>query len=382
MLLRSLLVAIVVGLSPVPHVDGQVRAEPQAGRKATTIDALAAYPGFYHLQGVRVRARLVTDQVGTALLSGQTRMLAVGDAAVAHVEGEVDVAGTFIDVGRLTPDDQRAATHGLADLSQKVLRREWPGQGELPVILVTEVTAAEPLAAPSVRGLALDPARYDGQSVTVSGRFRGRNLFGDQPAAPARSRYDFVIQLADASIWIVGQRPKGQGFDLNVEARVDTGRWLEVQGDVRMARGLVWIEAQTIRAGRPVSETAPAETTAEVAAPQPPPQVIFTTPTAGDVDVAAGVRVRIQFSRDMLPQSFQGNVQAGYDAKEAVERGVVEGTPPTFVANYDQGRRVLELRFSAPFERFRTVVIRLASGIVAFDKQPLAPYELRFTTGG
>lgn len=382
MLLRSLLVAIVVGLSPVPHVDGQVRAEPQAGRKATTIDALAAYPGFYHLQGVRVRARLVTDQVGTALLSGQTRMLAVGDAAVAHVEGEVDVAGTFIDVGRLTPDDQRAATHGLADLSQKVLRREWPGQGELPVILVTEVTAAEPLAAPSVRGLALDPARYDGQSVTVSGRFRGRNLFGDQPAAPARSRYDFVIQLADASIWIVGQRPKGQGFDLNVEARVDTGRWLEVQGDVRMARGLVWIEAQTIRAGRPVSETAPAETTAEVAAPQPPPQVIFTTPTAGDVDVAAGVRVRIQFSRDMLPQSFQGNVHAGYDAKEAVERGVVEGTPPTFVANYDQGRRVLELRFSAPFERFRTVVIRLASGIVAFDKQPLAPYELRFTTGG
>ena len=132
-------------------------------------------------------------------------------------------------------------------MSQKVLQREWPAQGELPVIVVSEVIKAEPLAAPSVRGLALDPLRFDGQSVTVSGRFRGRNLFGDQPAGPGRSKFDFVIQLADSSIWVVGRRPKGQGFDLNVDARVDTGRWLEVQGDVHIGKGLVWIEAIAIR---------------------------------------------------------------------------------------------------------------------------------------
>ena len=360
----------------------QIRAETSSGRKATTLGALTTYAGFYHLQAVRVRAKLVTDQVGTALLSGETRMLAVGDAATAQVTGDVEVTGTFIDVGRLPQDDQRAATHGLAALSQKVLQREWPAQGELLVIVVSEVIKAEPLAAPSVRGLALDPLRFDGQSVTVSGRFRGRNLFGDQPASPGRSKFDFVIQLADSSIWVVGRRPKGQGFDLNVDARVDTGRWLEVQGDVHIGKGLVWIEAIAIRTAKPVSDTAPVETTTEVVPPAPPPQVIFSTPTAGEVDVTADARVRLQFSRDMTPQSFKGNVMAAYDAREAAERGIPPATTPPFVANYDQGRRTLELKFSAPFERFRTVIIRLAPGITAFDSQPLAPYELRFTIGG
>jgi hypothetical protein len=343
---------------------------------------LIAYAGFYHLQPVRVRAKLVTDQVGTALLSGDTRLLALGDPATAQVAGDVEVTGTFIDVGRLAQDDQRAATYGLAALSQKVLQREWPAQGELPVLVVSEVVKAEPLAAPSVRGLALDPLRFDGQSVTVSGRFRGRNLFGDQPAGPGRSKFDFVIQLADASVWVAGRRPKGQGFDLNVDARVDTGRWLEVQGDVHTSKGLVWIEAIAIRTTQAVSDTGPVETTTEVVPPAPPPQVIFSTPTAGEVDVTGDARVRLQFSRDMTPQSFKGNVMAAYDEREAVERGIPPSTTPPFVANYDQGRRTLELKFSGRFERFRTVIIRLTPGITAFDNQPLAPYELRFTVGG
>ena len=69
---------------------------------------------------------------------------------------------------------------------------------------------------------------------------------------------------------------------------------------------------------------------------------------------------------------------AAYDAREAAERGIPPATTPPFVANYDQGRRTLELKFSAPFDRFRTVIIRLAPGITAFDSQPLAPYELAF----
>ncbi len=42
---------------------------------------------------------------------------------------------------------------------------------------------------------------------------------------------------------------------------------------------------------------------------------------------------------------------------------------------------MLELKFSSRFDRFRTVIIRLSPGITAFDNQPLAPYELRFTVG-
>ena len=381
-MLRALLLALVTLAMLAPPAGAQLRAEPSTGRRATTLDALAAYPGFYHLQPVRVRARLVTDQVGTALLSGTTRLLTVGDAAVAQRDGDVEVTGTFIDVGRLTQDDQRVAQFNLVALSQSVLKRDWPGQNELPILAVTEVTVAEPLAAPSVRGLALDPLRFDGQTVTISGRFRGRNLYGDQPAAPGRSKFDFVIQLADASVWVVGRRPRGPGFDLNVEARVDTGRWLEVQGDVRTSKGLVWIESLSIRTTQPVTETAPAETLTEAPIQAPPPQVVFSAPTANEVDVPTSSRVRIQFSRDMQPESFKGQVNARYDAQEADERGIPPTAIPNFTASFDQGRRVLELRFASPLDRFRTVVISLGSGILAFDKQPLAPYELRFTTGG
>ena len=380
--MRRALVAILAVLSLAPSVEAQLRVEPNTARRATTLDALLAYPGFYHLQAVRVRARLVTDQVGTALLFGESRLLTVGDAAVAHREGDVEVTGTFIDVGRLTADDQRAASLGLAALSQRVLQREWPSQGELPVLAVGTVDAAEPLSAPSIRALAMDPARYDGQTVTLTGRFRGRNLFGDQPASPARSKFDFVLQLADASLWVVGRRPQGPGFDLNVEARVDTGRWLEVQGDVRSAKGLVWIEAIAIRPAQPVSDSAPAETEATPVPPAPPPQVIFSAPTADEANVAVDARVRIQFSRDMTPQSFKGNVTAVYDAQQGAERGVPAATPPPFVATYDQGRRVLELRFARPLDPFRRIVVRLSSGITAFDGQPLVAHELSFTTGG
>ena len=379
---RSLLTGLVAVLLATLPVAAQMRAEPSTSRRATTLDALAAYPGFYHLQLVRVRAKLVTDQVGTALLGGQTRLLTVGDAALGQRDGDVEVTGTFIDVGRLTQDDQRVNQYGLAGLSQKVLNREWPGQGELPVLAVTEVVAAEPLAAPSVRGLALDPLRFDGQTVTVTGRFRGRNLSGDQPAAPGRSKFDFVLQLADASVWVVGRRPRGAGFDLNVDARVDTGRWLEVQGDVRTGKGLVWVEAIAIRTTQPISETAPAEAVTEAPVQLPPPQVVFSTPTAGEIDVPGDARVRIQFSRDMVPESFKGQVTARYDTQEAVERGIPPSTTPAFSASYDQGRRVLELKFSGRFDRFRSVIITLGEGIVATDKQPLPPYELRFTVGG
>lgn len=382
MLARTLLAVVVAAVVWPSPAAAQIRAEPSAGRRATTLDALAAYPGFFHLQPVRVRGKLVTDQIGTALLSGQTRMLAVGDAAVAQRDGDVEVTGTFLDVGRLTQDDQRVSQFNLAALSQKVLQRDWPAQGDLLIIAVTDVTQAEPPPAPSLRAITLDPARYDGANVTVAGRFRGRNLYGDQPSAPGRSKYDFVIQLADASMWVVGRRPKGSGFDLNVDARVDTGRWLEVQGDVRTGRGLVWIEAIDIRPSRPVSETAPAETVTEAVVQQPPPQVVFSTPTAGEIDVAADARVRIQFSRDMTPESFKGNVTARYEAQEAVERGIPPGNTPTFTTDYDPGRRVLELKFAGPFDRFRTVIIGLSDGITATDKQPIARYELRFTVGG
>ena len=40
------------------------------------------------------------------------------------------------------------------------------------------------------------------QRVTITGQYSGRNLTGDLPDAPARSRYDFVLRSADAAIWV------------------------------------------------------------------------------------------------------------------------------------------------------------------------------------
>ena len=51
-------------------------------------------------------------------------------------------------------------------------------------------------------------------------------------------------------------------------------------------------------------------------APRPeqrlPAEVIFSAPTQDDTGVAVDALVRFQFSRDMNPDSFAGNVRAAY----------------------------------------------------------------------
>ena len=197
--------------------------------------------------------------------------------------GDAEITGLYVDVGRLDRTDARV-TADFGTLSQRVLRRDWPAPGELLVVIVDTAVAAEPMNAPSVRHVALDPGRYVEQEVTVVGRFRGKNLYGDMPEAAGPGRYDFVLQSADASIWVTGRRPKGEGFDLNVENRIDTGRWLEVAGVVKEERGMAVLEATAIRVGRPPAESAP-EAVVKVPVAMPPPEVVFSAPTQGETDV-------------------------------------------------------------------------------------------------
>ena len=122
--------------------------------------------------------------------------------------------------------------HGVAAYDGARDPERWPRPGEELVLSVTAVAEAQLATSPSVRALALQPWRFEGQKVTVVGQFRGRNLFGDLPSAPGKSRYDFVLRSADAAVWVTDLRPRGRGFDLSVDARVDTGRWLQVSGTV------------------------------------------------------------------------------------------------------------------------------------------------------
>jgi hypothetical protein len=212
--------------------------------------------------------------------------------------------------------------------------------------------------------------------VTVSGQFRGRNLSGELPAAPGRHRWEFVIADGAAAVWIVGLRPRGDGFDLDVNARVDPARRFTVSGTVHHEKGLVWIEGQLMTLA----------TTPQAAVPAPPPAirdplqaptVTFSVPVEGEDDVPVRQTVRIQFSGPMAPASIEGRVRVAYRG-EAADAAVVPGV----TATYSAGERVLTLTFAQPLARFRPVRVDLLDGIVATDGVALKPWTLTFKTGG
>ena len=226
----------------------------------------------------------------------------------------------------------------------------------------------------------LDPERYLDQGVTVIGRFRGRNLYGDLPEAPDESRWDFVLRSADAAAWVVGREPKGDGFELDVLARMDTGRWLEVTGAVRVQDGMVLVDAGALSLAEPVADRPPPADTAQTRR-LPPPEVIFSAPLPDDVDVAQDTTVRIQFSRDMDPDSFDGQVRIAYTRPGATEPDA-DAADILFELAYRGRNRVLEIRLVQELERFRSVVVELLGGVTANDGTPLPPWTMSFFTGG
>lgn len=350
-------------------------------RRLATVDALRQYPGYFHLQRVVVRGELA-DAGGRVMLRTDEHEIRVilgsseGSASSAVTSGPVEVRGQLIDVGRLEPGDPRLASYGPRDEDR------WPRPGEELFVNVTSVAPAEPQTSATVRALALEPGKFVDQSVTVVGQFRGRNLFGDLPDAPKKSRYDFVLKVADAAVWVAGLRPRGRGFDLNVDARVDTSTWVEVTGTVARERGLVIIDATRIALATPPKLTMDAEEPAAPLPPPPPVEVVFSSPSEGEADVSLSSPVRIQFSRSIAPETLHGRIRIAYVTGESVERG--EAQPPTIEikTSYDPGTRALELTFTRPLERFRTVRLELLEGIKAFDGAPVRPWTLTFSLGG
>jgi Bacterial Ig-like domain len=354
-----------------------------AGRRATTLGAIAGFPAFFHNQQVLVRAELTQDPQGRNTVRWNERIMPALLRTGVTGSGLVEMRAEVWDIGRMGPEDPRLSGRDLRPLGVEPTER-WPRAGEVVALHVTGATKAEPWPAPSVRALAMDPLRYEDQKVTVTGQFRGRNLFGDLPQAPPgggdEARFNFVLRSADAAIWVTGKRPRGRGFSLDVNARMDTTRWLSVTGVVKQGQGLVWIVGQEFEEVSPQPEPRPEE-------PPPPPapiapEVLFSAPTQDETDVPVSTRVRIQFSRDLRPDSIKGHVQVSYLATQATERG--EPQPPAVDArlNYNAGTRVLELSFSRPLERFRTLKIELQEGIVGTDGAPLKPWTLSFTLGG
>jgi Bacterial Ig-like domain len=350
-----------------------------ASRLATTPEALVAAPVFFH--GKQIVVRRDVEPVGALMrLATTTRPIYVFWRESTGMSRNSEVRGEFWDVGRLERTDSRFSNVNFQPILDAASNGQWPARDQVFMILGATAVESPLPAEPSIRALALAPDQYVGKGVTVTGRFRGANLFADLPmGAGTKGRWDFVLQSADAAIWVTGIRPRGRGFDLDVNSRMDTGRWLQIAGTVRREGPLAWIDATSIAAAAAPTD-APVEVTLPPPPPQPAPQVVFSTPTPGETDADRAGAIRIQFSRDMDAKTFKDHVRVSYAGPAPAG---APSTPPTATVRYVEGNRALEIKLGAPLDRYRQVQVDLLDGIMsAVDNQPLAPYSLTFTTGG
>lgn len=365
------------GLVALALFCGGVTASAQApGRVATTAGTLVGFPFFFHGKPVVVRQPVTTDREITRLDGTAKPIYVFWRERPGRSDGEI--RGEFWDLGRIDEGDSRFSAYDFRALLDSVNQSRWPGRDQIFVIVGATMIASPLPATPTIRSISLAPEAHEGRGVTLTGRFKGRNLYGDLPESLGKSKWDFVIQSADGAVWVANLRPRARDLDLDPGARVDTGKWVEVTGTVRRDGDSVWIDGSAIRAA-----DAPAETPIEVAVPampkEPPPTVIFTAPVQDDTDIERTAPVRIQFSRDMNARSFRDAVRVTY-ATPALP-GKPGPAPPAFTIDYNGGVRALEIRFTQPLERFQVVKIELLEGITAVDRQPLAPWTLTFLTG-
>lgn len=378
---RSWRLAICGALALVASADAQ-----PATRRATNLATLLAYPGFFHGRPIVIvgNVGIDKDQLRLSDDNGSIHLIVKGTAP----DGLDEVRGEFWDIGRMKLDDIRLSTYDLRQTFKIDPEAAWPRPGDVTAIIATAVAPAVMPAQPSIRAIVLNPSRYLDQKVAITGQFSGRNLLGEMPDAPGKSRYDFVLRSADAAIWVTNMRPKlkdanGKEFELGLDARIDTGRWLTLRGTVTQGRGLLLLDAEagSLSLGKPPTETTTEEEPIRVPA-GPPPEVIFSAPTQDETDVPMATTVRIQFSRDIDQATLKGRIKPHYLESQSAERGEPVTPAADFTYQYAGANRVIELRFTKPLERFRTLKVDLLDGILGTDGQPLKLWTLSFSLGG
>jgi hypothetical protein len=359
------LVAIVVltGIT-LPAV---ITAQTATVRRTTTIEAIHEFPNYFHLQNVLVRGEFVAEKGELVLRADSLTLHLINPSRATGTT--VEARGQLLDVGKLDRSDGRLGTY-----AERFRNTEWPRPGTELALNITSVTDALPSTSASVRALSLEPSKYDGQTVTVLGDFHGRNLFGDLPQAPGKSKYDFVLTAAEGAIWVTGLRPRGKGFDLDVDRRQDSTQWLEVTGVVSIFRGFALLTATKMTAAPAPNITAVAPEPVAPPPPSPPVEVVFSAPTPDDSDVSPAAPVRIQFSRGLKESTLANHVRVTYVGGDTA-------TPLAFKTTYDGATRALQITFTAPLIPYRTVKVELSPEIQAFDGAALKPWSLTFSVG-
>jgi hypothetical protein len=372
-------------LALVLSIAATVSAQP-ATRRATNLTTLLAYPGFFHGRPIVIvgKVGVEKDQLRLSDDNASIHLLFKGTAP----DGLDEVRGEFWDLGRMKADDIRLSTYDLRQTFKIDPDAPWPRPGDVTAIIASAVAPAPLPPQPSIRAIVLNPSRYLDQKVAITGQFSGRNLLGEMPDAPGKSRYDFVLRSTDAALWVTNMRPKlkdtnGKDVELGLDARIDTGRWLTLRGTVQQARGLLLLDAEagSLSLAKPPTETHTEEEPIRVPA-GPPPEVIFSAPTQDESDVLMTTTVRIQFSRDLDQASLKGRIKPHYLESQSVERGEPVTPAADFTFVYAPANRVVEIKFTKPLERFRTLKLDLIDGILGTDGQPLKPWSLTFMLGG
>lgn len=254
----------------------------------------------------------------------------------------------------------------------------------LLVLEATSVLGRSPVT--SLQALITAPDRYANRAVTVTGRFRGR-VPGDAGTPPNRSRWDFVLNEGGAAVWVSGIRPAGWDFDLDPRSATDArkGPWLEVTGTVRVAGRAahrctagsvcdgVWIQASDLR---PAPAPSPGMFELPIRPAIQAPIVVFNDPASDETEVAPATRVRLQFSRTIVAETFSERIRIGYTSPFGPDPPI-----PGFRAVYSDATRSLTISFATPLAPQRTVRVELLDGIVSTNGRPLEPWAFAFTTG-
>jgi hypothetical protein len=247
--------------APAEHSSYAEYGDPEPAELASFSDDA----GTYQRRNVRTKARfdvLVANRY-YALTDGIARVLLIPvpelSADLHRLVGyRVDVTGV---VRQIRP---KQYVRGVdLDLIEDPALPVLPAPAiDLPRVSLTALGMSDisPLekraGAPALaHDIAADPARYAGKKLTVVGQFRGRNLFGDLPAASQRDAADWVLKDGDSALWVTGKRPQGKGWSLDPAYRGDASKWLAVTGKAEVANGIVYLRASLVTlTSRPKTE--------------------------------------------------------------------------------------------------------------------------------
>lgn len=258
--------AVTGDTGPVSYDD--VYGEPLA----TSIASLSTYLGGLSFKPVRTQGRLQPVREGTyfELADGLDAVLLVPVDEISRQDlmgysgKQVEVVG----LARELPEKQRQGDciigghpapetkcreWNLPPLPDRLNRPDWP----LNSVTFWRLTDATPFERKRrgdgtlrIADVLAEPERYADRKVTLTGRFRGANLFSDLPAESRRGDEDWVIEQDGAALWVTDEKPEGRGWSLDPRSKGESRWWIRVTGKIVIRDGVVVLDADDLELRR------------------------------------------------------------------------------------------------------------------------------------